>query len=81
MPAPQEPLALRTARRSRDGSVARVAGLETRGVALGIVAGAGLGVVLGALVGGGPPLATWMVIGIGAGVAVGAARDEAARSR
>lgn len=53
--------------------------LTTTGVASGIAVGAGLGLALGAVLGGGPPLSAWVIIGIGAGVAVSAARDERAR--
>ena len=49
--------------------------------AAGITVGAGLGVVLGRMLSAGPVLSTWVIIGIGAGVAIGAVRDEAARLR
>ena len=49
--------------------------------AAGITLGAGLGVVLGRMLSAGPALSTWVVVGVGAGVAIGAVRDEAARLR
>lgn len=56
-------------------------GLAPFSTAAGITMGAGLGVVLGRMLSAGPALSTWVIIGIGAGVAIGAVRDEAARLR
>ena len=49
--------------------------------AAGVAVGAGLGVVLARMLSAGPVLSTWVIVGVGTGVAIGAVRDEAARLR
>lgn len=53
--------------------------LSSADAAVGIAVGAGVGAALGTVLGGGPALSTWVIVGIGAGVAVAAALDEAAQ--
>jgi hypothetical protein len=80
MPTPLAPRpASGAVRWAPDGPAPDVSRLGTTGAAVGIAVGAGVGVAVGSMISGGPPLSTWVVIGLGAGIAVSAARDEAAR--